>query len=196
MEIKDKLERLKSNNAKKVFKGEIFDIYQWPQKMFDGSIATFERIVRPDTVIIFPVVGEKFIMNLEKQPASKERMDFPMGRMEPGEKDPSKSALRELKEETGIIPKELYFLGSERLDGKILWDLHFFIAKDIKMRESPNLDNGEQITNIEYSISEIYEKFKNLEIELPKILLKILINEPKDAFIDRFIQPEKYFEKI
>jgi ADP-ribose pyrophosphatase len=196
MEITDKLERLKNNNAKKVFEGVIFDVYQWPQKMFDGSIATFERIVRPDTVIIFPTLDDKFIMNLEKQPGSTEKLDFPMGRMENNESDPAKAALRELKEETGITPKEFYFLGTDRLDGKILWDLYFFISKDIQNRESQNVDNGEIIENVEHSMENIYDKFKNLEIDLPKFLLKVLLNESKEAFLDRFIHPEKYFQLI
>ena len=29
-------------NAKKVFTGQVFDVYQWEQEMFDGSKATFE----------------------------------------------------------------------------------------------------------------------------------------------------------
>ncbi len=33
-------------NAKRVFKGIIFDVYQWQQKMFDGSKETFEMLKR------------------------------------------------------------------------------------------------------------------------------------------------------
>ena len=39
-------------DARCVFKGVIFEVWQWEQKMFDGSMATFERIKRPDTVVI------------------------------------------------------------------------------------------------------------------------------------------------
>lgn len=48
-----KIERPKSKqpipeNAKLVFKGKIFDTYQWEQEMYDGSRVTFEKIKRPD----------------------------------------------------------------------------------------------------------------------------------------------------
>ena len=33
--------RLVPKNAKKVFTGEIFDIYQWQQEMYDGSLSIF-----------------------------------------------------------------------------------------------------------------------------------------------------------
>src|SRR5215467_9321922 len=29
-------------HAERVFQGKIFDVYQWPQKLYDGSTATFE----------------------------------------------------------------------------------------------------------------------------------------------------------
>lgn len=35
-------------NAQRVFSGKIFDVYQWPQPLFDGSIATFEVAKRLD----------------------------------------------------------------------------------------------------------------------------------------------------
>ena len=32
--------------AKCVFRGKIFDVYQWPQRLYDGSTATFEMLRR------------------------------------------------------------------------------------------------------------------------------------------------------
>ncbi len=42
-------------NAKRVFKGVVFDTYQWEQDMYDGTKKTFEKLKRPDTVVVFPV---------------------------------------------------------------------------------------------------------------------------------------------
>lgn len=33
----------------------MFDVWQWEQKMFDGSVKTFERISREHTVMVFVV---------------------------------------------------------------------------------------------------------------------------------------------
>ena len=51
--------KLIPEEAKKVFQGEIFAVYQWPQEMFDGSFATFEMLRRADTVKILAVVTEE-----------------------------------------------------------------------------------------------------------------------------------------
>ena len=56
-------------HAKRVFKGVIFDVYQWKQKMYDGSFKTFEKIKRPDTVIVFPVLDNgKILLTKQSQP--------------------------------------------------------------------------------------------------------------------------------
>ena len=57
------------DNAKKVFEGVIFDVYQWEQKMFDGSLETFEKLKRPDTVIVFPIMADgKVLLTKQEQP--------------------------------------------------------------------------------------------------------------------------------
>ena len=51
--------KLVPKEAKKVFSGVIYDVYQWPQEMFDGSMQTFEMLGRPDTVKILAVLSEE-----------------------------------------------------------------------------------------------------------------------------------------
>lgn len=182
-------------NAKLVHKGVIFDVYEWEQEMFDGSIAIFERIVRPDTVSIIMIDGDHVIINREKQPASVERTDFIMGRLEPDE-TPQTGALRELHEETGIKPTNLFEINSERLDGKILWWIHTFIGIGIHEISERHHDAGEHITNLRLPFDEFYIKCKNLELSIPKDLIRLLINESKEDFLDRFRNPDKYFRKL
>jgi hypothetical protein len=57
--------------AKMVFKGVIFDVYQWEQKVFDGSYRTFEKIKRQDTVMILPVTNDKKIILTEQEQPGK-----------------------------------------------------------------------------------------------------------------------------
>jgi len=33
-------------NSKLIYKGIILDVYQWRQKLYDGSYATFEQAIR------------------------------------------------------------------------------------------------------------------------------------------------------
>ena len=50
--------RLIPREAGCVFRGEIYEVHQWPQKMPDGSVKTFEMLRRPDTVMVR--VGRRF----------------------------------------------------------------------------------------------------------------------------------------
>lgn len=52
-------------SAKKVFSGQIYDIYQWQQKMFDGSIETFEAAQRENVVTIIPIIDDTILVQDE-----------------------------------------------------------------------------------------------------------------------------------
>lgn len=57
--------RLIPKEATKVFEGRIYDVYQWPQKLFDGSTEIFEMLSRADTVKIIALVNEKELKSLQ-----------------------------------------------------------------------------------------------------------------------------------
>ncbi len=140
--------------AKKVFTGEIFEVYQWPQKMFDGSTATFERLKRPNTLQIIPTIGNKIIIANEQQPGHKRSYTLLGGRQEKNEV-PLDGAKRELKEESGLVSRKWkkYQMFSPVI--KIDWDIYYFIAKNCELKFEQNLDAGEKIKLIEVS----FEKF-------------------------------------
>ena len=57
------------DNASCVFRGVLFDVYQWQQKMFDGSHGTFEMLRRPDTIAVVAIDDDgKIIACHEEQP--------------------------------------------------------------------------------------------------------------------------------
>ena len=82
-------------NAKKVFTGQIFDVYQWEQVMYDGSWATFEMLGRPDTVEVIATSGEQIYYARQSQPTKDEFIGLFGGRVEEGE-EPLVAAKREL----------------------------------------------------------------------------------------------------
>lgn len=131
--------------AKKVFTGQIFDVYQWEQKMFDGSVVTFERLQRPDTVSIIPVTHEgKIIVGYQEQPSQKPHFTTIAGRVDPGE-EILRAAKRELLEETGYQAAEWELLHSYQPTMKIEWVIFTFVARDCKKVAEQNLDAGEKI---------------------------------------------------
>jgi ADP-ribose pyrophosphatase len=133
------------DNAKSVFKGEIFEVFQWPQTMYDGSQTTFEKIKRADTSVIIPVVGDKIILVKEQQPDRLiPYLSLPGGRVNQDE-DPLVAAKRELKEETGYESNDWIDWRRDKPSNKIIWTVHTFIARDCHKVTEPQIDSGEKI---------------------------------------------------
>ena len=65
--------------AKRVFHGVLHDVYQWKQKLFDGSSSTFEMIVRQPSTEIIATIGNKIIILEQQQPGRKAYPSLPGG---------------------------------------------------------------------------------------------------------------------
>jgi len=130
--------------AKQVFKGMIFDVYQWRQKMFDGSYSTFERLKRPDTTKVFIVQGDKIIVLNEEQPGHK-FFDLPGGRHDVQSETELESAQREVREETGLILKNWKLIDVTQPESKIDWIVYTFVAWDVERLIAPEVHPGEKI---------------------------------------------------
>jgi 8-oxo-dGTP pyrophosphatase MutT (NUDIX family) len=131
-----------------VFKGKIFSIYQWKQRMFDGTYAIFERAERSSIVQVLPVVNGKIAIAFEEQPDLKPIRGLIGGIMEEGEA-PLASARRELLEETGMTAKHLKRVGTFEDGGKVHFKVHLFAATGCEKVAEQHLDAGERI-KIEY----------------------------------------------
>jgi ADP-ribose pyrophosphatase YjhB (NUDIX family) len=160
-----KFAHLLPKNAKRVFQGKIFDVYQWQQKMFDGSTATFEMLKRPDTVDALAFVDDKVILLRQQQPGSDEYWSLPGGRVDPGE-DIYESIKREVKEETGIEFKNWKLVFVQQMAHKIDGFIYTFIATDPGERSEQKLDPGERITVHEIAYPEVLEMVKHDENEI------------------------------
>lgn len=142
-------------NAKRVFKGILFDVYQWEQDLYDGSRTIFEKLKRPDTVLIFPVLPDGKILLLEQeQPQKGMFVSTAGGRVDEGE-DILTAAKRELLEETGYIGEEFILWDAQQPISKVEWAIYTFIAKGLKKIEEANPDAGEKIKPLPVSFDEL-----------------------------------------
>ena len=130
--------------AKKVFTGKIFDVYQWEQEMYDGSTHTFEMLKRPATVQVIPVAGNEILLSYEEQPMKPRSYSLFGGRQEPGE-DPLVCAKRELLEETGFESDDWELYRQYEFPGKIDWTVYLYIARGCRKVAEQHLDAGEKI---------------------------------------------------
>jgi ADP-ribose pyrophosphatase YjhB (NUDIX family) len=144
-------------HAKKVFTGELFDVYQWEQQMFDGSTAAFEKLKRTDTVCVVPVLPDhKLLIIQDEQPGRDMTITFPGGRIDAGER-PEEAGRRELLEETGYEAGELLPWKAIQPVSKLDWALYFFIARRCKKTSEPHTDAGERITSRAITLDELFE---------------------------------------
>ncbi len=168
-------------HAKKVFQGKIFSVYQWEQKMFDGSIKIFEKIKRPDTVNVFPVTPEgKIILTQQEQPGREPFIGAAGGIIDSGE-DPLSAAKRELLEETGYETEEFILWYAVQRQTKIDWVIYTFIAKKLKKVSDLKLDSGEKISLLEVTFDEFIRLTTQDNYRDGEIALKIfqLQNQPQ-----------------
>jgi len=133
------------DTAERKFRGVIYDTYQWPQKLFDGSSTTFEMLKRPDTVQVVCIADNKILVLKDEQPHSGLRLSFPGGRVDEDDVDIVTAAKRELHEETGYDFGQWRLLKVWQPHAKIEWFIHLFLAWDVQDVAAAHLDAGEKI---------------------------------------------------
>jgi ADP-ribose pyrophosphatase len=133
-------------HAHRVFEGELFDIYQWNQELYDGSKALFERAKRKtDTVQIIAACDEGIVLIDESQPDGERIGSLPGGRIEPGE-EPLEAARRELLEETGFEAGDLVLFKTYDRFPKLEWKVYYYLAIGCEKTREPAPDAGERIS--------------------------------------------------
>ncbi len=187
------MEKQKSSipeNAKKVFEGKLFDVYQWEQEMFDGSVETFEKLARPDkaNILAFTEDGKIIIID-QQQPGKENFLDIPVGRVDEGE-DLEMAARRELLEETGYACDNIELWHSVQLINKIDWTIYFFVAKGCKKVAQQKLDAGEKIEVKLVELEEFLEMLFSQKMKSSELIMKFF----KDDLI--VLDKEKTYEKI
>lgn len=171
--------------AKEVFKGQIFDIYQWEQPMYDGTTHTFERLKRPDTVIVIPVTEDgKIIICDQEQPDREPYLSMISGRIDAGE-EPLAAGKRELLEETGYESEDWVLYDQFQPFTKMEWEIFTYVARGCRKVAEQNLDGGEKIDLRLVSFDEFIELLASKQ--LPDIHLTVKVLEAK-------LDPEKMAE--
>ena len=160
--------------ARKVFEGAVFDVYQWPQTLYDGSVATFEKLKRRDTVIVYAVQPDgRILLTRQEQPGKAAYIGAAGGQVEDGE-DVMVAAARELLEETGYKARSYHLWNAVHPTSKIDWVVYTLIAHGAEKVAAPDLDGGEKIETLLVTFDEFLElacdpNFAEREV-LPQII--------------------------
>lgn len=179
--------------AKRVFKGVIFDVYQWEQEMFDGSKQTFEMAKRPDTVEVIAMQGDKVLIAEQEQPGRPKFLSLFGGRCEEGEES-LLAAQRELLEETGLASNDWELWRTYQPGGKIDWTLYYYIARNCTNIADQKLDSGERIHIRALSFTEFIETVASKEFgdyEMVADVLRMKLDPIKLEEFRRQLFPKK-----
>lgn len=163
----------------------------------DGSTRMCDQITKKkdngDAVVIIPITEDgNFVMIVESRPNTKETvvLEFPAGMVDDGEES-KVAAIRELLEETGYQPNNVYELEWHYQDqGCSSAIIKTFVAEGCKKVQEKRESDGERLEYIEMTYEDILEYIKN-----PSITEGIKDANSKIAFMEYTLRKKGIYDE-
>lgn len=158
-----------------VYEGIIVNVRRDKAELVDGRITNREVVEHPGGVCVFALDDEKKVILVRqyRYPMGEVVLELPAGKLEKGE-DPSDSGLRELGEETGLVPGTYLPMGVSFSSPGILEErIHYFFATDL-VQGPVHPDDGEFLEIVRVPYEELREMARRGEIKDGKTLIGLL----------------------
>lgn len=145
-------------NATLAFQSARCRVYQWPQKLYDGTVGTFEKIIRiPAATVIAVVDGQILIQEQEQPHIEGSFLSLAGGHADSWDEALDQVAKRELLEETGLHSDDWRLVADLTQLHFTIFQHHLYLALDCKKMAEPRFDGGEKITTRLVNSSEFKE---------------------------------------
>lgn len=158
-----------------VYEGVIVNVRRDKARLMDGRITNREVVEHPGGVAVFAMddQGRVALVRQYRYPMGEETLELPAGKLEPGE-DPRDSGLRELAEETGLVPGTFEDMGCLYSSPGILAErIYLYFAKDLTQGPT-HPDDGEFVETVWLPYQDLVDKAQRGEIKDGKTLVGIL----------------------
>ena len=158
-----------------VYEGVIVNVRRDKARLMDGRITNREVVEHPGGVAVFAMddQGRVALVRQYRYPMGEETLELPAGKLEPGE-DPRDSGLRELAEETGLVPGTFEDMGCLYSSPGILAErIYLYFAKDLTQGPT-HPDDGEFVETVWLPYQDLVDKARRGEIKDGKTLVGIL----------------------
>lgn len=158
-----------------VYEGVIVNVRRDKARLMDGRITNREVVEHPGGVAVFAMddQGRVALVRQYRYPMGEETLELPAGKLEPGE-DPRDSGLRELAEETGLVPGTFEDMGCLYSSPGILAErICLYFAKDLTQGPT-HPDDGEFVETVWLPYQDLVDKARRGEIKDGKTLVGIL----------------------
>ena len=162
-------------SGKHIFKGRVIDLEVDQIRLPDGHDSIREVINHPGGVAIFAMDDQDRVALVRqyRYPMGEIVLELPAGKLEKGE-DPRDSGLRELREETGLIPGVFESMGVSYSSPGILAErIYLYFAKDLKQGPTQP-DDGEFVETVWIPYPELMDMARRGEIVDGKTLAGLL----------------------
>ena len=158
-----------------VYEGVIVNVRRDKARLMDGRITNREVVEHPGGVAVFAMddQGRVALVRQYRYPMGEETLELPAGKLEPGE-DPRDSGVRELAEETGLVPGTFEDMGCLYSSPGILAErIYLYFAKDLTQGPT-HPDDGEFVETVWLPYQDLVDKARRGEIKDGKTLVGIL----------------------
>lgn len=161
-----------------IYKGKILNLRRDLVSVKNGNTSYREIVEHSGAVGIVCVDKDKKVILVKqyRKAVSEVLLEIPAGKIE-GREQPFYCALRELKEETGIIPEELIFLGEFYLSAGFSSEKMYLYFCNVKEEGLQNLDEDEDIEIERIDFDKLVNMVNENEIPDAKTCIGVLLSK-------------------